>query len=179
MIRVGYGGAMRAVGFRFRRFVWSDLGYLAAVGLAAAAFVWADCTTLLGPSGRAGGLTRLPGTMCSSHLADRPRTSTTIISSAALVGHPGRRLTAMLVEFPPNAYSPSHHHEAAVFVYVLKGTIRSQLQGEPAKVLGSGDSFHEPEGSIHLFAENTSETEPALVLAVFVHDEGARLVVYH
>jgi hypothetical protein len=30
-----------------------------------------------------------------------------------------------------------------------------------------------------MFAENASTTEPAKILAVFVHREGARLIVFH
>jgi quercetin dioxygenase-like cupin family protein len=117
--------------------------------------------------------------LCSTSSAERPRTSTTIISSRALADVPGKRITTMLVDFPPGAYSPKHHHEASLYVHVLSGTIRSQLEGEPAGIFKTGEGFHEPYGAIHLFAENVSLTEPAQVLAVFVHDEGARLVVFH
>jgi hypothetical protein len=34
-------------------------------------------------------------------------------------------------------------------------------------------------GAVHLFAENMSETEEARILAVFMHDQSARLTVYH
>jgi quercetin dioxygenase-like cupin family protein len=117
--------------------------------------------------------------LCMSNVSDRPRTSVTPISSEPLPDDPRKRITAMLVDFPPDAYSPEHHHEASLYVYVLKGEIRSQLKGQRAQVFKTGDSFHEPEGSIHLFAENMSAIEPAQVLAVFVHKEGARLTVFH
>jgi quercetin dioxygenase-like cupin family protein len=61
---------------------------------------------------------------------------------------------------------------------VLSGTIRSQLEGTPAATYGPGETFFEPLGLIHLFAENISTTEPAEVLAAFVHDEGATLTTY-
>ena len=63
-------------------------------------------------------------------------------------------------------------------MYVISGTIRSQIEGEPVKTLKTGDTYFEPLGSIHLFAENVSQTEPAVVLAVFVHDEGETLATY-
>jgi quercetin dioxygenase-like cupin family protein len=62
---------------------------------------------------------------------------------------------------------------------VLAGTIRSQLGGQKVETYSAGQSFFEPDGSVHLFAENTSTTEPARILAVFVHREGARLTVFH
>ena len=117
--------------------------------------------------------------LCMSNVSDRPRTSVSPISSEPLPDDPQKRITAMLVDFPPAAYSPEHHHEASLYVYVLKGEIRSQLQGRPAQIFKAGDSFHEPEGSIHLFAENLSTRESAQALAVFVHKEGAQLTVFH
>jgi quercetin dioxygenase-like cupin family protein len=85
----------------------------------------------------------------------------------------------MVVDFPPNAFTPEHHHEADLYVYVLQGTIRSQLGGQGVETYTAGQSFFEPDGSTHIFAENASTTEPARILAVFVHREGARLMVYH
>ncbi|HTZ81514.1 MAG TPA: cupin domain-containing protein [Stellaceae bacterium] len=106
-------------------------------------------------------------------------TTSTIISSHAIPDMPGKQMTAVIVDFPPGAVSPEHHHEGSLTVYVLKGTIRSQLAGEPPQVYTVGQSFFEPLGSVHLLAENMSKTEPARILAVFVHDKGARLTVYH
>jgi len=112
-------------------------------------------------------------------LAARPGTKVTQISSHAIPDVKGKRMTALLVDFPPGAFSPEHHHEASLTVYVLKGTIRSQLAGEPPQVYTVGQSFYEPLGATHLFAENMSQTEDAQILAVMVHDEGARLTIYH
>jgi quercetin dioxygenase-like cupin family protein len=111
--------------------------------------------------------------------AERPRTTSTVVSSHAIPDLRGKQMTAVVVDFPPGAFSPEHHHEGSLTVYVLKGTIRSQLAGEPVEVYTAGQSFFEPLGSTHLFAENASTTEDARILAVFVHDQDARLVVYH
>jgi len=112
-------------------------------------------------------------------MAARPGTKVTVISSHAIPDVNGKRMTAAVVDFPPGAYSPEHHHEGSLTVYVLKGTIRSELAGEPPQVYTVGQSFYEPLGATHLFAENMSATEDAQILAVMVHDEGARLTVYH
>ncbi len=123
----------------------------------------------------------LDGTICaaSSAQAGRPATSSKVLGSDALAADPNKRVTSTEVTFPPNAFSPEHHHEADLYVYVLEGTIRSQLGGQPIMTYTKGQSFFEPDGSVHLFAENPSASEPAKILAVFVHKEGARLVVYH
>jgi quercetin dioxygenase-like cupin family protein len=127
------------------------------------------------------GIGKLLDSICAASvsLSGRPGTSPTIIGSEPLTADPQKRVTSMEVVFPPNAFSPEHHHEADLYVYVLEGTIRSQLGGQPVMTYTKGESFFEPDGSVHLFAENASTTEPAKILAVFVHREGARLVVFH
>jgi quercetin dioxygenase-like cupin family protein len=109
----------------------------------------------------------------------RPRPVAQPVSSDALPHVQGKRITTMVVEFPPNGFSPPHHHAGSVTVYVLSGVIRSQLQGQPPIVYRPGESFFEPPGAVHLLAENMSATEPARILAVFVADEGATLTTYH
>ncbi|HET6157111.1 MAG TPA: cupin domain-containing protein [Dongiaceae bacterium] len=101
------------------------------------------------------------------------------ISSDALPHVAGKNITTMVVEFPPGGFSPPHHHGGSVTAYVLSGTIRSQLQGQPPMVYTQGQTFFEPPGITHLVAENMSATEPARILAVFVADEGATLTTYH
>jgi quercetin dioxygenase-like cupin family protein len=123
----------------------------------------------------------LDWTICaaSATASGRPTTSSTVLGSESLAADPHRRMTSTVVDFPPNAFSPEHHHEADLYVYVLEGTIRSQLGGQGVETYTKGQSFFEPDGSTHLFAENASGTEPAKILAVFVHREGTRLIVYH
>jgi quercetin dioxygenase-like cupin family protein len=85
---------------------------------------------------------------------------------------PGKSLTAFVVTYPPGGASLPHHHAKSAFIYgyVLSGTIESQVEGEPARVLKAGDSFYEAPGAHHLSSRNPSKTEPASLLAVFVVD---------
>jgi quercetin dioxygenase-like cupin family protein len=121
----------------------------------------------------------MSGTVPQSSAASRPRPTVHTIASDALPHVRGKRITTMVVEFPPAGLSPPHHHGGSVTVYVLSGVIRSQLQGQPPIVYRAGESFFEPPGAVHLLAENVSATEPARILAVFVADEGATLTTYH
>ena len=52
----------------------------------------------------------------------------------------GKTLTAVIVEYPPGAVSPPHHHAASgfIFAYVLSGAVRTQLEGGPLKVYCAG-----------------------------------------
>src|SRR5215510_4916700 len=123
----------------------------------------------------------LDWTICAASASTdgRPVTSSTVVGSEPLAAEQHKRITSIVVDFPPNAFTPEHHHEADLYVYVLAGTIRSQLGGQKVETYSKGQSFYEPDGSVHLFAENASPAEPARILAVFVHRDGARLMVYH
>lgn len=84
----------------------------------------------------------------------------------------GKRMVAVVVNYPPGAKSSAHRHAASAFIYayVLSGAVRSQVGDEPAKIYHAGEGFHELPGSHHRISENASETEPANLLAVFVVD---------
>jgi len=85
---------------------------------------------------------------------------------------PGKSLVALVVAYPPGGKSPAHRHPRSAFVYahVLSGTIRSQVNDEPAKVYRVGEGFYEVPGSHHRVSENASDREPASLLAVFIVD---------
>ena len=87
---------------------------------------------------------------------------------------PGKSLKAVTVSYPPGAKSASHHHAKSAFImaYVISGAIRSQLEGEPARVYHAGETWSEAPGAHHTISENASATEPAELLAVFLIDTG-------
>lgn len=145
---------------------------LAAFGLVLAAGAleqWNPASPMIGHDA--------PLAMTASGASLRPTAQ--IVSSDALPHVAGKRITTMVVEFPPSGFSPPHHHGGSVSVYVLAGAIRSQIAGEPPMIYRPGETFFEPLGVTHLVAENISATQPARILAVFVADEGATLTTYH
>ncbi|MGX7874789.1 cupin domain-containing protein [Mesorhizobium sp. ORM6] len=101
----------------------------------------------------------------------RPKTIVTPVSCEKLPNVPGKSITTAIVQFPSNAYTPRHRHPGSVIAFVLKGTLRSQLEGSPAAVYTKGQAWFEPAGATHLFAENASTTEPAELLATFIADD--------
>ena len=91
---------------------------------------------------------------------------------------PGKTLTAVLVSYAPGGKSAKHHHAGSVFAFVVTGAIRSENSATgPSKVYRAGEVFFEPPGSEHLVSENASATEPAILLAIFVADDGAVLTI--
>ena len=87
-------------------------------------------------------------------------------------------LTSVMVSFSPGAKATPHRHgDAFVYVYVLSGTVRSQINDEPAKVYHAGQDWYEPPGSHHVVAENVSATDSAKLLVIFVANTGDALKI--
>ncbi len=104
--------------------------------------------------------------------SDQRPTVRTVFSQPANI--PGKSLEAVTVSYPPGAKSGAHHHAKSAFImaYVISGEIRSQVEGEPARVYHAGETWSEAPGAHHTISENASTTEPAELLAVFLIDTG-------
>lgn len=88
----------------------------------------------------------------------------------------GKTFTSAIVTLPPAARAVPHRHgDAFVYAYVLEGTVRSQLEGEPMRTYHQGENWTEQPGAHHLATENASPTQPAKLLVVFVAPTGAQL----
>jgi quercetin dioxygenase-like cupin family protein len=98
------------------------------------------------------------------------------VFSGQLPNVPGKKLTAIVVEYGPGNSTPAHRHAGSVFVYVISGQIRSENSATGAvRVYHAGETFFEPPGSTHLVSANASDMDPASLLAVFVADDHAQL----
>ncbi|HEY4276503.1 MAG TPA: cupin domain-containing protein [Rhizomicrobium sp.] len=86
---------------------------------------------------------------------------------------PGKEGMVELVEFAPGEASERHRHNADLFVYVLEGTVVTQLEGEAPKTLHAGEVFTESPSDIHVVSRNASTTKPAKLLVFFVKAKGA------
>ena len=99
-----------------------------------------------------------------------------VVVKEAIPNIPGKSLISVEVDYPPGAKSVPHHHgkSAFIYAYVLSGAIRSQVNGEPAKVYKAGETWFEPPGAHHKVSENASATEPARLLVVIIADSNDR-----
>jgi len=86
---------------------------------------------------------------------------------------PGRIMTALTVELAPGAVVGPHRHGGFVYVYLLQGRIRSQLEGEDPVEYNAGQSWTEPAEVLHSRTENPSTTVPAKFLAVIYSEADA------
>ena len=101
-----------------------------------------------------------------------PVSKVTQIFDRELPNVPGKSMRAVLVEYGPDAASPSHRHPASAFIYatVLEGEILSKVNDEPERVYKAGESWTEVPGDHHKVSANASSTKPARLLAIFVVD---------
>jgi quercetin dioxygenase-like cupin family protein len=100
--------------------------------------------------------------------------------STKLPNVPGKTLSVVSVNYRPGGFSTPHRHPASgfVFAYVLSGTIRSQVEGEPLEVYRVGQSWTEPPNAHHIVSANASKTEPAQLIAYIIADDGAEPTVH-
>ena len=85
----------------------------------------------------------------------------------------GKEVLMVTVEYLAGGASLPHRHNAQVFVYVLEGTVRMQVQGSAAVTLGPGETFYESPDDIHTISANASRTKSARILVFIIKDKGA------
>jgi quercetin dioxygenase-like cupin family protein len=85
----------------------------------------------------------------------------------------GKEGMVEVVEFAPGEASQVHRHNADIFVYVLEGSIITQLKGSSPLTVHAGDVFYESPTDIHTVSRNASDTQPAKLLVFYVKVKGA------
>lgn len=115
------------------------------------------------------------GILCMSDASANTAGKVIPVASYPLANVPGKRVTVVRVIYGPGGFTPPHYHAGTVTAYIVRGAIRSQLQGGPVETFMPGQSFFEPPGSVHMVSANASATEESELLAIFVADEGATL----
>jgi quercetin dioxygenase-like cupin family protein len=91
---------------------------------------------------------------------------------------PGREVMMITLDIPPGGGSPAHRHPGAHnFGYVLEGAYKIKVDSGPETVLTKGQTFYEAPGQLHAISSNASNTEPAKVLVVAVHEIDKPLTV--
>ncbi len=97
----------------------------------------------------------------------------TTLMTKELPDFPGKEGMVELVEFAPGEVSQPHRHNADLFVYVLEGSVVTQVKGENPKTVHTGGVFYESPTDVHSVSRNASETEPAKLLVFYVKAKGA------
>lgn len=95
-----------------------------------------------------------------------------LVYQQAIPNAPGKSLKVLRVDYAPGGSTPAHVHakSALIYVTVLTGSIRSQVNDQPLRIYHQGESFVEMPGDRHGMSENASATAPASLQAVFIVD---------
>jgi quercetin dioxygenase-like cupin family protein len=84
----------------------------------------------------------------------------------------GKEGMVEIVEFAPGEVSQPHRHNADLFVYVLQGSVVTQVLGGTAETIHAGGVFYESPTDVHSVSRNASETQPAKLLVFYVKAKG-------
>ena len=93
-----------------------------------------------------------------------------------LAGIAGKEANVVLLDVGPGWKIGNHFHPGHVFVYMIQGSIKIEVEGEPTRVLGPGDVLYELPNR-NMVANNISSTEGAKFLVFQVGDIGKPLTV--
>lgn len=86
---------------------------------------------------------------------------------------PGKEGMVEIVDFAPGEVSEPHRHNADLFVYVLEGSVVTQVEGEAPKNVNAGEVFYELPTDVHIVSRNASATQTAKLLVFYVKVRGA------
>jgi quercetin dioxygenase-like cupin family protein len=90
---------------------------------------------------------------------------------------PGKQVSMLIVEFEPGAGSSPHSHPGSTAVFVLEGSVVSEVDPDKPVTYKAGESWYELPMHTHRIARNASKTHPAKILAVLISDKGQALVL--
>ena len=81
------------------------------------------------------------------------------------------------ITMQPDVAAGPHHHNGPVFGVIEAGSVVFQVDGGPAVILRTGDTFYEPANV--LIDRFDSRSEGAVFVGTFLtaRDEGARLIM--
>lgn len=88
---------------------------------------------------------------------------------------PGRETLQTRVDFRPGAQAARHKHPGEEIIYVLKGTLIYDIDGQGSKTVTAGDVLFVPAGTFHS-VRNVGDDEGS-ELATYVVDKDKPLLV--
>jgi quercetin dioxygenase-like cupin family protein len=104
------------------------------------------------------------------------KTSWKLIASAALTdtGLINKKFNANeYILAPAHTDTITHRHAAETFIYVVEGSIEHRGAGNAkSTILKKGQILHERPYTLHSLTKNTSTTEAAKLLVMFIYTDG-------
>ena len=108
--------------------------------------------------------------------AQEAEQTVTMLLNMPLSGIDGKEANVVLFDVGPDWNIASHFHAGHIFVYMLEGSIKIEVDGQPDEILVAGDVVYEIP-NLNMIANNMSSTEGAKLLIFQVGDIGEPLTV--
>ena len=104
-----------------------------------------------------------------------PPSQSRVAIAQALPALDGQHLEASLIEvtYAPGGAGTPHRHPCPVIGYMLEGSMRMRVTGQPERTYTAGETFYEQPGDVHMTSANASSTAPAKFLVYMVKNKGA------
>lgn len=101
-----------------------------------------------------------------------------LLDEAVPAANPPIRLVhSARVRFAPGQPTGLHRHPISVAGVVTQGAFQFQPEGEPMRVLKTGDAFFEPAGRTILHFDNQSNSAPAEIVVFYLTDSKTRPLI--
>lgn len=115
-------------------------------------------------------------------MANQSNAASTIVRkellTAALAGRKDvARVEIKQINFAPSQQTGLHRHPCPVVGYVAHGSIRFQVEGQPAQLLTEGSAFFEPAGAKVVRFDNASSDAPATFVAFYLLGPDDRRII--
>ena len=124
----------------------------------------------------AAGMATSQGLRAQEQQAQVPKSKITPLLKTTLAGVEGKEVSIAHISAPPGVVTAKHFHPGQVFVYVLKGVVTIEMEGDSPLKLGPGDVFQEPSGRT-MVGKNLSSTHGAEIVVFQIGDKGKPLMV--
>ncbi|NSY38312.1 cupin domain-containing protein [Leisingera sp. ANG59] len=93
-----------------------------------------------------------------------------------LEGMPGTEANIVVFDVDPDWETEHHYHPGHVFVYVIEGTVKIDVDGEDPVEYSAGEAFYE-RPNISMVGSNASTSERAKIVVFQVGEAGKPLMV--
>ncbi|MEU2791723.1 cupin domain-containing protein [Streptomyces sp. NPDC007100] len=99
------------------------------------------------------------------------KTALTVLQEVAPPVIPeGAHVMTVQIEYPSgDPGTPPHRHSGPAFGYVLEGEMRFELEGEPQRIVRTGETFWEPGGDVIHYQDGNARTDAPLRFLVTMH----------
>ena len=95
-----------------------------------------------------------------------------LLDKREVAGAPGLETQLWLIEYPPGAAAPVHHHPVVGIGYVVEGEFESAFGHEPPVRVKAGQSFVDPARVEHRLFRNVSAERPLKFIVTYTIPAG-------